>query len=176
VKSTRREGDYYRVFKPDWADPLDTAPSKQHGGRWNPAGAFGVLYLNATLDVAAANARAQHVGRAIGLFDLRPERRPHLLQVAVPRSECLDVVTPDGIEALRLPPHFPHAVAHARCQKIGRRAYVSKAYQAIACRSAAECGPKDWIGEELAWFDAAPALSENAPRRDFAAWYPDSIP
>lgn len=176
MKSLIRSGTYLRVFSPHWRDPLDTALSRTHGGRWNPPGAFGVLHLCADQAVAAANARAQHAGRAIGLFDLKPARRPHLLQVHVPRSTCLDVVSAAGVADLGLPAGFPFGVAHDRCRRIGRRAFRSRSYGGVASRSAAECRPTAWVGEELAWFDSAPAVSEKGPRQDFATWYPDPIP
>jgi hypothetical protein len=176
VRSLTRSGTYLRVFKPEWSDPLDTTPSRIHGGRWNPPGGFGALYLCRDRSVAAASARAQHAGRAVGLFDLKPKRRPRLLQVHVPRSVCLDVVSAAGLAELHLPHIFPFDVGHPRCQRIGMRAYRSAAYRGIACRSAAECRPTGWVGEELAWFDSSAALIENGPRQDFATWYPDPIP
>lgn len=171
-----RGGTYLRVFKPGWGDPLDTRFSFERGGRWNAPGTFGVLYLNATVAVAAANVRAQHPGRAIGLFDLKPDRRPWLLHVHVPRSHVLDVVTLSGIGALRLPLHYPYDVSHERCRIIGKRAYADRDLRGIACRSAAECTVTWSCGEELAWFDRAPALRESGARRPFAQWYPDAIP
>ncbi|MEO8899824.1 MAG: RES domain-containing protein [Candidatus Dormibacter sp.] len=165
-----------RVFSPGWSDPLDTAPSRTNGGRWNPPGAFGALYLCADRAVAAANARAQHAGRAIGLFDLKPERRPHLLCVHVPRSICLDVVSAAGVAEVGLPAGYPFGVGRERCQRIGRRAYRNGSYRGIACRSAAECRPAAWVGEELVWFDTSPILVENGTRLDFASWYPDPVP
>jgi hypothetical protein len=176
VKRLARTGAYYRVFKPEWADPLDTTPSKLHGGRWNAPGSFGNLYLARDTAVAAAIARAQHAGRAVGLFDLQAERRPHLLQVEIPPSADLDVVSSEGIRALHLPARYPFGVGHQRCQPIGLRAYRSRDFVGIACRSAAECQPGYWVGEELAWFDSSPPLEESGPRRDFASWYPDPIP
>src|SRR5665213_2191786 len=176
MKSVSREGAYYRVYKPDWDDPLDTSFAKARGGRWNPPDEFGVLYLNFSLDAAAANARAAHAGRAIGLFDLKPDRRPRLLQVRVPRSSVLDVVTVAGISALRLPKTYPFSIARARCWPIARRAYADVKLGGIACRSAAECTKTSWIGEELARFDRAPHLVENGPRQSFADWYPDPHP
>ena len=175
MQTIARGGTYYRVAKPDWAQPLDTSFSKAAGGRWNPPGSFGALYLSQTVEVAAANARTQHRGRAIGLFDLRPDRRPMLLTVSASAAQVLDVVTPAGIQALRLPSAYPFRVDHARCRPIGRRAYRS-GLPGIACRSAAECTPSSWLGEELAWFDNAPPVTETHPRRVFADWYPDSIP
>jgi len=80
LESIRRSGTYFRVFKPEWNDPLDTTYARRSSdNRWNPPGEFGALYLNKTLEVAAANARRQHAGRVIGLFDLKPARRPWLL-------------------------------------------------------------------------------------------------
>ena len=176
MRRVTRGATYYRVFKPDWNDPLDFSFSKERGGRWNPSGAFGVLSLNATVAVAAANARVQHRGRAIGLFDLRPDRRPRLLQVHVPNSVVLDVVSKSGVRDLRLSPQFPWNVPHERCQPIGLRAYLSAEFRGIASRSAAECTSDEWLGEELSWFDSSPFLPENGPRRSFARWYPDPIP
>lgn len=175
MKSISRRGHYFRVFKPQWDDPLDMEPNREHGGRWNAPGSFGALYLNATLAVAAANARRQHAERAIGLFDLRPERRPWLLTVDVPKSLHLDVVTPKGIDALGLPVNYPWHVPHSRCRPIGKRAYSEQRLRGIACRSAAECTATEWIGEELAWFDRSKTLSE-VDRRAFSKWYPDPFP
>ena len=175
MKAISRRGRYFRVFKPGWSDPLDTTPNRERGGRWNAAWSFGALYLNATLAVAAANARRQHIGRAIGLFDLRPERRPSLLTVEVPGSLHLDVITPAGVKALHLPAHYPWNIGHDRTRPIGKRAYAQIRLRGIACRSAAECTASEWIGEELAWFDRSPKLAEVA-RQPFAAWYPDPHP
>ncbi|MGH7757094.1 MAG: RES domain-containing protein, partial [Vulcanimicrobiaceae bacterium] len=121
-----RGGTYFRVFKPDWGDPLDMTKPKAAGGRWNAPGAFGALYLTATLAVAAANARAQHRNRAVGIFDLTPARRPSLLRVHVPRSQLLDVVNPHGVRALNLPANYPFGVTYDRCRPIGKRAYSSE--------------------------------------------------
>lgn len=175
MKAVLRSGPYYRVFKPDWADPLDMQPGRERGGRWNAPRSFGVLYFNATFEVAAANARAQHAGRAIGLFDLKPERRPHLLTVDVPRGLHLDVVTQAGVASVKLPVNYPFRVGYARCRPIGKEAYGEQRLRGIACRSAAECTVTEWLGEELAWFDRSPSLSE-VKRQAFAAWYPDVQP
>ncbi len=175
MKAILRGGHYHRVYKPDWQDPLDTQPDRERGGRWNAPRSFGLLYLNATLVVAAANARTHHAGRAIGLFDLKPERRPHLLTLDVPRSLQLDVVTSEGLSALGLPGTYPWRVAHSRCRPIGKLAYKEQRLGGIASRSAAECSPTEWLGEELAWFDRSPALAVIATQ-SFAAWYPDVQP
>ncbi|MBC5798652.1 MAG: RES family NAD+ phosphorylase [Candidatus Eremiobacteraeota bacterium] len=170
-----RGGTYLRVAKPEWTNPLDTSFSKVAGGRWNPPTEFGALYLNRTLDVAAANARWQHRGRAIGLFDLQLDRRPILISLDVPLSRTLDVVTDLGLRGLRLPSTYPYGIGYERCRPIGRRAR-NAGLAGVACRSSAESTGTRWLGEELAWFDHAPRLSENAPRLPFHVWYPDLTP
>jgi RES domain-containing protein len=171
-----RHGTYYRAFKPEWSDPLDTAFSKRNGGRWNPPGEFGALYLSRTVEVAAANVRRRHLGRAVGLFDLAPGRRPQLLQVDVPRSAVLDVVTEEGVAELRLPESYPFEIRREECWPAARRAHADESLAGVACRSAAECTATTWLGEELAWFDRSHRLRESASRRVFEAWYPDVRP
>jgi len=173
--NTRRSGTYYRVCKPDWLNCADTSYSKVTGARWNPRGAFGALYVCATIEVAAANARTHHSGRAIGLFSLRPERRPRLQRFDVPAAQYVDVVTPKGVAAAGLPPEFPYGVGWARCQPIAAQAHA-KGKCGIACRSAAECSATGWLGEELAVFDSAPQPKAVGKPRAFADWYPDLKP
>lgn len=173
LPTTKRAGSYYRVCKPGWLDASDTAFAKLHGGRWNPAGEFGARYLNATTRVAAAQARHQHAGRAIGLFDLRPERRPELATVEVPALRVLDVVTRAALEQLGLPASYPIDVEWPDCQAIARRAYAEP-LASVAARSAAEARPTSVVGEELAVFDTV--RLRVAERRAFPAWYPDPAP
>jgi len=170
----RRSGPYYRVVAPKWVDPADTSYSKQRGGRWNPAGEFGALYLNATIQVAAANARAQHAGRAIKLFDLLPEARPELVTFEVPIVDVLDACTPKGIAALGFAENFPHGVPWPPCQAIAREVRAN-ALSGVASRSAAESTEATSVGEELALFDKVVAGPPRARRR-FDKWYPDPIP
>jgi RES domain-containing protein len=170
-----RSGAYYRVCKPEWQSCADTSYAKVNGARWNPRGAFGALYLCATIEVAAANARNHHSGRAIGLFSLRPERRPHLQRFDVAPARFVDVVSAPGVAAIGLPPDFPHGIGWSRCQPIGAAAYDA-AERGIACRSAAECSGTSWLGEELAVFDSAPQPKPHGKPRAFRDWYPDLMP
>ena len=158
-----------------WTDPLDPSYSKLYGGRWTPPGEFGALYLCATIDVAAANARWQHRHRAVKLFDLRPEARPSLVMVNVPENRFLDAVTSEGISALRLPRVYPYGVTRERCWAVARRAH-SQGVPGIACRSNAEATASSWIGEELALFDDALPVRRVGKIKPFAQWYPDAIP
>lgn len=170
-----RSGRYFRVANPLWIDPLDPSYAKRYGGRWTPKGQFGALYLNAGIDVAAANARWQHRDRAIQLFDLRPESRPALITLAFEPHEVVDVVTGAGLADIGFPSTYPIGVSHAKCHAIARTAYAGE-IQGVACRSAAEATEASWIGEELTVFDRALPLAEIAPRRRFAEWYPDAKP
>lgn len=149
--------------------------AKLHGGRWTPRGEFGGLYLNATIAVAAANARHQHRRRAIGLFDLRSEARPHLIEIYVPKRDCVDVVTDEGIAAAGLPGGFPNKVPHSICHSVARQAYAN-AIEGVASRSAAEVTATSWVGEELTVFDRAASGIVERSTAKFTDWYPDAQP
>jgi RES domain-containing protein len=173
-RTVLRGGVYYRVVAPGWTDPANTAYSKQHGGRWNPQGEFGALYLNATVNVAAANARAQHSGRAIKLFDLLPEARPELVIFDVPMSDVLDVCTPEGLRALGFADNFPYSAPWPPCQAIAREAHAA-GIAGVAARSNAEVMPSTFVGEELALFEEV-SVGPPKARQRFDKWYPDPIP
>jgi hypothetical protein len=147
---------------------------KRYGGRWNPPGEFGALNLNATIRVAAAQARHQHVGRAIGLFDLRPGRRPQLASFDVSKVVVVDGVTTAGIAALGLPKAAPIGVKHEDCWPSSRAAY-NRGLAGVACLSAAEARAESFVGEEMAYFDSQPSLLVKT-LQSFADWYPDQIP
>lgn len=169
-----RRGSYYRVCKPAWMDCADTSYSKRFGGRWTPPEEFGALYLCATIEVAAAVARAHHVERAIPLFSLRPSRRPQLQRFSVANETVVDIVTEQGVAAGGFPPGYPYAVTRRQCWHVAREAYAHHD-NGIACRSAAECGPKTWLGEELAIFDSHRMPRRVGDRLPFSKWYPDVV-
>jgi RES domain-containing protein len=174
VLTTERVGAFFRVCKPEWADCADVSYSKMQGGRWNPPGEFGALYLNATIAGAGAQARHQHVGRAIGLFDLRPCRRPELASFDVPKAAVIDAATKAGIAALGLPRDAPIGVLHEDCWPSSRVAY-NRGLAGVACLSAAEARTGSFVGEQLAYFDSQTPLVVKT-RQSFADWYPDQIP
>lgn len=170
----RRGGPYHRVAAPEWIDPANTTYSKINGGRWNPAGEFGALYLNATIQVAAANARAQHAGRAIKLFDLLPEARPELVTFDIAPIPVLDACTTEGLTAIGFADNFPYRVPWPPCQAIAREAHAAE-LAGVAARSNAEATSTTFVGEELAVFEEVNAGPPTA-RRKFHDWYPDPIP
>lgn len=172
-----RDGRYYRVCDPHWDDCCDTSFSKSRGGRWNPSGAFGVLYLCRSLAVAAANARQNFVGEIHSLYDLKPQFRPVVVEFTIartPQRSFVDAVTESGLSAVGLPASYPFSgkakVSYNACRQVGVAAYAALE-RGIACRSAAEATPTSWSGEELALFDRSQALARRRRRRPFADWY-----
>jgi RES domain-containing protein len=174
VQHVRRGGEYYRVCDPSWTDPSDTTFSKQNGGRWNPpdAGAragFGALYLNATLDVARANAE-RHVrslfGTAATIDDLDPAVLPDLQHYDVTEEEFLDAVTPAGIAALGLTATYPVDIPHPPCQGIAAASYAAGDHGVAALSAVA---PDE---EELVIFDRSVSmLAVKRTRQTFEDWF-----
>lgn len=170
MKRVRRGGVYYRVCGPDWFEPLDTAYARRAGGRWNPPGEFGVLYLCATLAVAAANARSHFTGEIASLMDLQPALLPDLLELRITTHRFADALTDDGLIALGLTPRYPADAGWVACQRIGLSLF--RAGEAgIACRSAAEAHDGHWLGEELALFENHVSLAREGKRYSFERWY-----
>jgi RES domain-containing protein len=113
VRTTSRAGRYLRVASPDWDDPLDGSYAAAKGGRWNPPGSYGTVYLNRTQTVARLNVDRLHVGLPYGPEDLDPNQAPILVATDVPEHDYLDVVTDAGIAAagLRATPTMPRESA-----------------------------------------------------------------
>jgi len=173
-RTIRRGGSYNRLAEPFWADPLDTSYSRQHGGRWNPPGSFGVLYLNRDLRVARLQVQHKLRGHPYGVEDLDESEQHDLVSVEVAERDWLDCFTIPGLEAVGLPPSYPrHAnarpVRHVDCRPIGAAAFQD-GRPGIACRSAATgASPTD---EELAVFDRGPDTDVRMTgRQPFADWF-----
>jgi RES domain-containing protein len=176
MRHVERGGLHFRVCDPSWKDPLDTSFAKSHGGRWNPPGSFGVLYLCATISVAAGNARRAYDGEIATLFDLLPEQRPGLQVVTITPTRVVDAVTDAGLRSLRLPLDYPIGASWRRCQAIGKRAY-ERGENGIACRSADAPGRTNIAieGEELVIVDRAVRYVTRLERVPFAQWYPVDV-
>jgi hypothetical protein len=162
------------VADPDWPAPLDPSFAAARGGRWNPPGSFPVVYLCASREVARRVVLGRFEGLPYGLLDLRPERRPLLVETSVPAHRSVDVVSDAGCRAASLPVTYPYdgrgrKIGWAKTQPIGAAAW-DQGEQAIACRSAAM--PRGGDGEELAWFvrERADRLAVAA-RRSFDSWF-----
>jgi RES domain-containing protein len=162
------------VVDPAWKRPLDPSFAAERGGRWNPPSSFPVLYLCASHGVARANVRRRFAGLPYGVLDLRPDRRPALVETDVVEHRAVDVVTDPGCRAAGLPATYPfdargRRIGWHRTQPIGATAWAQDE-RSIACRSAAL--RKDEHGEELAWFVRTPADRLTvARRRSFDDWF-----
>jgi hypothetical protein len=164
-----RGGRYVRVVDPDWSRPLEGRFAAERGGRWNPPGSFPVVYLCREDAVARAIVLRRFEGLPYSPLDLRPERRPDLVETDVPRDRFVDVVTDDGCAASGLPRTYPRGpgsreVGWDRCRPIGLAAW-KQAEPGIACRSAAA------DGEELAWFQRGRSRLRVRRRRSFDDWF-----
>jgi len=174
MRTLRRGGTYFRLAEPGWVDPLDTSHSRRTGGRWNPPGAFAVLYLNDSVPTSRLQVLHKLTGLPYGPEDLEPSEQHDLVTVEVPTLTHLDCISDDGLAAVALPTSYPRhrngrQVTRATCQPIGVRAF-ERQLAGVACRSAAtEASPDN---QELAFFDRATGLHPAATaRRPFAAWW-----
>lgn len=164
-----RGGPCFRVADPAWEDPLDGSYAAARGGRWNPPGSFGVVYLNRTVGTARRNVDRLLAGQPYGPEDLAPDEAYILVEADVPQAEHLDVVTDDGCAGCGLPPTYPRdaggaTVAHDACRPIGVAARDA-GLAGVACRSAAPGAVA--ADEELASFGPVTATRRWA----FADWY-----
>lgn len=171
MRHLRRGGDYLRIADPGWSNPLSPEYARRRGGRWNPPGSFGAVYLNASVEVARAQLRHKLEPRGIRPEDLEPDQGPVLVHTHVPHERYVDAINEKGLAALGLPATYPmedggRPIQHADCQPIGQQAWDA-GERGIACWSAAETAPPG--AEELAFF-ARRALERHSSDR-FVDWY-----
>jgi len=172
-QTVRRGGAFNRLVEPHWADPLDTSFSRQHGGRWNAPGSYGVLYLNASDRMARIQVEHKLARHPYEIEDLDPAAQHDLVDVDVQDTDALDLISDDGLRAVGLPGSYPldaggHPVAHEHCHPVGQAAY-DQPLPAIACRSAVTGARR--TDEELAVFDRDAGIVTQTGRRAFADWY-----
>lgn len=165
----QRGGTYYRVCGPDWDDPVDTRYSAEFGGRWNAPRRFGVLYLNADLDVARANARLflqRQLGPNVQPEDVADDYLPDAVGITVTDSDFADAVTTTARRPLGLAATYAPGKGYRQCRAAGARLY-REGESGIATTSAVAADH-----EELAIFDrSVPQLTRVGRRRRFAGWY-----
>lgn len=171
--SIRRGGEYNRLADPSWTDPLDVSFARERGGRWNPPGRFGVLYLNLGAEIARAQVAHKLRGLPYQAEDLDVLEQHDLVAVQVPEAEYLNCVHEPGLVAVGLPASYPGdgaggTVGWGPCQAIGLDAH-DDGHPGIACRSAAAGAPAE--AEELAVFEPASADVQMTGRLAFADWY-----
>jgi RES domain len=170
----RRGGAYNRLAEPSWTNPLETAYSKTKGGRWNPPGSFGALYLNRDVRMARLQVEHKLAGQPYGVEDLDPTEQHDLVDVEVVQQDWLDCVTDGGLDAVGLPASYPlhpdgSPVDRGECQPIGQAAFDDH-QPGVACRSAARGATAD--DEELAVFGReGDSDATMTGRRAFADWF-----
>lgn len=174
VARVRRGGTFYRVCGPDWEDPSDTEYSRTNGGRWNPPGEFGALYLNADAGAAHANARrfiAQQFGAAIQPEDISAAYLPTLQAFDVTQALFLDALSERGRTALGLDPHYPEGSGYDICRAVGRVAYKGGERGIVVICAVAD------DDEELAVFDSfvGKIVKIAGHRRRFRDWYSPAV-
>jgi len=173
MRHVRRGGTTYsRVADPLWENPLDPEYAASSGGRWNPAGAFGVTYLNASRGVARANVARHFQGQPYGPEDLALGTGPILVELVAPKAPYVDALSNAGLRSIGLPETYPRhrngrRVSWSACQPIGLRAWEA-GEPGVACRSAALKAPAR--GEELALFDRGSSLRVTGSR-GFEDWF-----
>lgn len=170
-------GPHLRVVDPDWDDPLDATYAQRVGGRWNTVGSYPVLYLNATIGAARANASqklTEQRALGIGLENLDPAGLPELVEVEVPAGTAADLRSDDGLRAVGLPTTYPRTAAgeiipHERCQPIGAEAH-DRRLDGVLARCAAPGAQT--LDSELAWFPLQGRSAAAGARQAFHDWYP----
>ncbi len=166
-----RDGAFLRVFEAGWDNCADTSFSKRIGGRWNPPGEFGALYLNATAAVAAANARALYAGSFYRPEDLQGEAELCLQEFVIPTTTLLDCFTEKGVAACGFAKTFPFKSAYPPCQAIAREE-LEAGHAGVSTRCASESTSTSFVGEELALFDTITETVAKGRLVRFDAWYP----
>jgi hypothetical protein len=171
MRHIERGGSYVRVADPGWDDPLSGRYAREVGGRWNPRGAFEVVYLNANVRVARAQVHHKLEPRGIRPEDLDPARGPVLILTSVPRRPYVDAITARGLSSLGLPSnyHFDdrgRSAPHEICQPIGEQAWHD-GEPGVACHSQAA---KPTPGEELAYFNRGEELKVEG-EEECSEWF-----
>lgn len=168
----RRGGHYYRVASPDWDDPLDGVAAMPKGARWHAPGAFPVVYLNATRELARLFVLHRLRGFPYGPEDLDPDAAPVLVTADIAEDDFVDVVSEGGCVAAGLPATYPfhpdgRPVTAEECRPVGQAAWDG-GEPGIACRSASTGARLS--DEELAWFQRETRLTAVTIER-FPDWY-----
>jgi len=173
-RSVSRGGAYNRLVEPSWKDQLDPSYFKTKGGRWNPPGGFGMLYLNSSDHMARAQVDHKLAGTPFDIDDLDPAEQHDLVEIELSSQDFLDCVSDAGLQAAGLPASYPldgsgATVGHAVCQPVGASAYAEPLC-GVACRSVARRAAPD--DEELGVFDRdVTSMVRQTARRTFSDWY-----
>lgn len=128
----------YRHCSPAHQDIGDAtlAASQSHGGRFNPRGEYGALYLSCDRGTAVAELRRRADRLAIELSALLPRS---ILTVDLRLGSVLDLTDPDVRAEWGLDEHTLAADDFTPCQEVGRAAR-REGFEAIRYPSATGAG------------------------------------
>lgn len=160
-------GPVYRYIPHSGDNPLDGTYSMKEGKRWNAKGSFPVVYTNCSLEVAIANLWHQFEGEAGDPWDVAEEKQADLYEIPLSQPGLVDIVSPEGIAGVGLPPAYPAGVRWSATQRLGSRLHAERR-PGVWCSSAA-----DPAGQEVALFTnfSEPATPRRPPKRLWE-WFP----
>lgn len=164
-----RHRPVYRVVRRGWADPLDTAFSRQQtANRWNSP-AFPALYCCCSERVARGVTLDLFRVAGVELTDLRPEVRPQLVEIEW-SGRVVDMCTPEGVAAAGFTSDYPNGTAIGNTQRAAT-AWHEAGWEGVVCRSAslARLGFTDWSGAHERWGEIAIFVENAAVRPRLAA-------
>jgi RES domain-containing protein len=140
-------GDVYRQCRTKYAGDIQptalVAGSLRTGGRWNPPGEFGALYVSIDIDTAVAELCRQIIRDRLRVTTLFPRM---LMRFTLSLGHVLDVTHGPTAQAVGLSASelFPESntdeeQAYAVCRRVGREAR-SRGFEAIRYPSATGSG------------------------------------
>lgn len=131
VGASRGDLTGYRNQAPGF-DPRSGEGARRFGGRFNPPGSFGVLYLCSTRACSVSELRRQAARQNIAVEHMLPRE---LWVVSVSLRRVLDLTQPENLLTLGLTVEDLVRDDHGFTQSLGRYA-VESGYEAIRTRSA----------------------------------------
>lgn len=131
VDASRADLTGYRNQTPGF-DPRSGEGARRFGGRFNPPGSFGVLYLCSTRACAVSELRRQAARQSIQVEHMLPRE---LWVISVSLQRVLDLTCPESLRVLGLCVEDLVREDHGFTQSLGQHA-IEFGYQAIRSRSA----------------------------------------
>lgn len=161
------EGTAFRHVSPghEGLDPAALEGSKRAGGRFNPAGAFGAIYLSLDEHTAIAELRRRAARTGIAPEELLPRR---ILVVRAELQKVLDLTDPEVRSSWGLTADDLGSDDYRSCQEVAKAARRA-GYEAIFFPSAADeegrnlavFGDRLRPGSDLEILETTPLRLEN---------------
>lgn len=119
LPATRFDGEAFRHVSAG-RDPLSTAGSRAHGGRWNPPDVFGALYLALDEETAVAELERAAAAQALPVAAMLP-RTIHRVRIVAPN--ILDLRASEALAAVNLDAQILQARSQEPCRAVGQAAH-----------------------------------------------------